>query len=165
MSGPGWDERSRPSSGPWAPPSGSPAYPGYPTGGLGAGGGGPRPYGAPWGGPSFPAADSVGAGGDTAPPVQAGTPHRRRRTTLIAAATVAFALAAGFAGGAFGARLTSGTSAIGSATLTQLSTAAVSASRAAAPAGSVEQVAATLLPSVVSILSASSSMLIVQQCG
>ncbi len=74
---------------------------------------------------------------------------------MVVAGTVIFALAAGFGAGALGARVTSD-SASGSAshTLTQL--ASVATSKAAAD-GSVEQVAATLLPSVVSVLSSSSS--------
>ena len=133
MSGPGWDERSRLYAGS-APPPGPSGHPGYPAGGPG----------------SMP-------GGDRSAAVRPGVPHRRRRGTLIAAATVAVAVAAGFAGGTLGARLTSGTGAAATAAPTQLTTAAVSASRAAAPAGSVQQVAATLLPSVVSVLSSSSS--------
>ena len=82
--------------------------------------------------------------------------NRGRRTTMVVAGTVIFALAAGFGAGALGARVTSD-SASGSAshTLTQL--ASVSTSKAAPADGSVEQVAATLLPSVVSVLSSSSS--------
>jgi putative serine protease PepD len=68
---------------------------------------------------------------------------------------VALAVGAGFAGGALQGRLTTGETATGSSgvSLTQQ----VSANRAPAPAGSVEQVAAALLPSVVSVLSSSSS--------
>jgi putative serine protease PepD len=75
--------------------------------------------------------------------------------TMIVAGTVVFALAAGFGAGALGARVTSD-SASGSASHT-LTAASVSTSKAAPADGSVEQVAATLLPSVVSVLSSSSS--------
>ena len=82
--------------------------------------------------------------------------HRGRRTTMVVAGTVIFALAAGFGAGALGARVTSDSaSGTSSHTLTQL--ASVSASKAAPADGSVEQVASTLLPSVVSVLSSSSS--------
>ena len=111
-------------------------------------------------GATSPGASSPGGAGTAAPgttTVQAPRPaNRGRRTTMVVAGTVIFALAAGFGAGALGARVTSD-SASGSAshTLTQL--ASVSTSKAAPADGSVEQVAATLLPSVVSVLSSSSS--------
>jgi putative serine protease PepD len=111
---------------------------------------GQNPYAA-----NNPAANNPAATGTTTvqPPRPA---NRGRRTTMVVAGTVIFALAAGFGAGALGARVTSD-SASGSAshTLTQL--ASVSASKAAPADGSVEQVAATLLPTVVSVLSSSSS--------
>jgi putative serine protease PepD len=130
---------------------------GYPTGGDGS-----SRYGAPWTGSYYAASGPTGgatAGGvataEAEPPRPA---HRGRRVTLIAATTVAFALVAGFGAGALGARLTSGTStAAAGHSLTQLTTAPVSASRTVPADGSVEQVAASLLPTVVSILSTSSS--------
>src|SRR5664280_1416704 len=111
-------------------------------------------------GATSPGASSPGGAGTAAPgttTVQAPRPaNRGRRTTMVVAGSVIFALAAGFGAGALGARVTSD-SASGSAshTLTQL--ASVSTSKAAPADGSVEQVAATLLPSVVSVLSSSSS--------
>jgi len=111
---------------------------------------GQNPYAA-----TNPAAGNPAAHGTAT--LQAPRPaNRGRRTTMVVAGTVIFALAAGFGAGALGARVTSD-SASGSAshTLTQL--ASVSTSKAAPADGSVEQVAATLLPSVVSVLSSSSS--------
>ena len=165
----GW-WRPRPSGEPagWAAPqAGAGAAPGgYSTGGTPGGyptgGDGSSRYGAPWTGSYYAASGPTGgatAGGvataEAEPPRPA---HRGRRVTLIAATTVAFALVAGFGAGALGARLTSGTStAAAGHSLTQLTTAPVSASRTVPADGSVEQVAASLLPTVVSILSTSSS--------
>jgi putative serine protease PepD len=72
---------------------------------------------------------------------------------------VVLAVVAGFAGGSVQARLTSGTGVAGApgGSLTQLPAPTVSANRVAAPEGSVEQVAAALLPSVVSVLSSTAS--------
>jgi len=84
------------------------------------------------------------------------TPKSHRGTALVAtAATVA--LLAGFAGGFLGGQLTSGSSSSDSS-LTQLNTSApVADNRAAAPAGSVQEVAAKVLPSTVSVLASSST--------
>ena len=108
-------------------------------------------------GATNPGATSPGATGTGTAAAQAPRPaHRGRRTTMVVAGTVIFALAAGFGAGALGARVTSDSaSGTSSHTLTQL--ASVSASKAAPADGSVEQVASTLLPSVVSVLSSSSS--------
>ena len=82
---------------------------------------------------------------------------KRRRTTLIAASTIAVALVAGFGGGYLASDLNTNSTPQSSA-LTSLSSApTASANLAPAAAGSVEQVAAAVLPSVVSVLSSSSS--------
>ncbi|MEP6561387.1 MAG: trypsin-like peptidase domain-containing protein [Nakamurella sp.] len=82
---------------------------------------------------------------------------KRRRTTLIATSTVALALLAGFGGGFWASSLHTNTTSSSSA-LTSLSAAPTAAAiPAPGAAGSVEQVAAAVLPSVVSILSSSSS--------
>jgi len=126
---------------------------GAPFGGQHAAG--PTAFGPGTPGSATPTGINAGVGG-TATAVAPRPANRGRRTTLVVAGTVIFALAAGFGAGALGARVTSD-SASGSAshTLTQL--ASVASSKAAAPDGSVEQVASTLLPSVVSVLSSSSS--------
>lgn len=155
LSGPGWDGGSRLYWGSASSPSGPPGYPGharYPTGGAVAGGAGQ--YGGSWGGgPVFPPAGAAGSEVVTAVPGHPQLAHRGGWGALLAVATVAVVVAAGFAGGVFGARLTAGT---GTAPLAQLST-AVAAAGGPVAAGSVEQVAAVLLPSVVSVLSSSSS--------
>jgi putative serine protease PepD len=84
-------------------------------------------------------------------------PPRRGRGTLIAAATVAAALIAGVGGGYWASSHASSTTGASPSSSTQLNSPTVSANLTPAPAGSVEQVAATILPSVVSVLSTSSS--------
>ncbi len=143
-------------------PSGQQIPPRYPAGGAGGypTGGGPS-YGQAWTNPYPTMSAPVGSGPVGSGPVGTATAEARRpanrgrRTTMVVAGTVIFALAAGFGAGALGARVTSDSSAsAASHTLTQL--ASVTTSKAAAADGSVEQVAATLLPSVVSVLSSSS---------
>jgi len=156
----GWEQASGPYSGPYpgrsAAPPGSPGHRGYSTGAVDAGGSGGYSSAAPPGAPPFPAGASVGL--PVAEAENSRSAHRGPRRTLIAAATVAFALIAGFGGGSLGARLTAGTStAPAGHTLTQLTTSPVSATLPVPAGGSVEQVAATLLPTVVSILSTSSN--------
>src|SRR5450631_3541120 len=152
----GWEQASGPYPGRSAAPPGSPGHRGYSTGGVDAGGSGGYSSAAPPGAPPFPAGASVGL--PVAEAENSRSAHRGPRRTLIAAATVAFALVAGFGGGVLGARLTAGTStAPAGHTLTQLTTSPVSATVPVPAGGSVEQVAATLLPSVVSILSTSSN--------
>jgi putative serine protease PepD len=83
---------------------------------------------------------------------------KRQRTTLIAASTVALALVAGFGGGFWAANLHGTGISSTAGALAQLSTAPTASANLAPPAaGSVEQVAAAVLPSVVSVLSSSSS--------
>ncbi|HEY5116111.1 MAG TPA: trypsin-like peptidase domain-containing protein [Nakamurella sp.] len=84
------------------------------------------------------------------------TPKSHRGATLVATAA-AVALLAGFAGGFLGGRLSSNSSSSDSS-LNQLTTSApVSDNRSPAPAGSVQEVAAKVLPSTVSVLASSSS--------
>jgi len=115
----------------------------------------------PWAQPtSYPTA-ARGWGPPTGPPTGSttavDTKPNRRRTGLIAASTVALALVAGFGGGYLAADLNTNSTPQSSA-LTSLSSApTASANLAPAAAGSVEQVAAAVLPSVVSVLSSSSS--------
>ena len=153
LPGPGWDERSRLySSGSTSSPHEPSGDPAYPWGGPAAGAG-PRPYGGPWGGAVFPPGGAAGSGVVTGAPRQPRSAHHRGRGTLLAAATVAVAVAAGSTAGVFGARLTSGA---GTDPLARLNS-AVAAAGGPAAVGSVEQVAAVLLPSVVSVLSSSSA--------
>ncbi len=92
---------------------------------------------------------------DAAAPA-AGPSTTRRTGMLIAVCTVA-ALVAGAAGGVLAYRVQSdATSAIASPTAA-LTSLPASGSASTAPTGSVEQVAATVLPSVVSVLASSSS--------
>ena len=93
------------------------------------------------------------AGVATMPPAAPPPERRRGRTAAIIAATVILALGAGFGGGVLGANVASNGS--GSDTLISQAPSANSASLQTAPSGSVQQVAAKLLPSVVSILSSS----------
>lgn len=85
-------------------------------------------------------------------------PKRRRRGTLIAAFMVAVALLAGVVGGVVAYRVhPSSTTAGGSTSSALLNSATGSANVAPAATGSVEQVAAAVLPSVVSVLASDSS--------
>ena len=104
----------------------------------------PQGYGPPTGTPTPGAPGSVT------------TPTRHRGTMLVATAA-AVALLAGFAGGFLGGQLSSSSSSSDSS-LTQLTTSApVSDNRGAAPVGSVQEVAAKVLPSTVSVLASSST--------
>jgi len=89
-------------------------------------------------------------------PVLDPKPPRRSRGTLFAVATVAAALVAGIAGGYWASSHASTSTGAAPAASSQLGSPTVSANLTPAPAGSVEQVAATILPSVVSVLSTSS---------
>ena len=103
----------------------------------------------------YPAA---GYGTATRPPAPApaATQTKGRKTSVIVATTAAIALLAGFGGGLVGAQLSSNSAASGDSSLTQLNTSSpVSDNRAAAPAGSVQEVAAKVLPSTVSVLASS----------
>jgi putative serine protease PepD len=81
----------------------------------------------------------------------------RRRGTLIAASTVALALLAGFGGGALAAGLNDNSTTPVASALTTTGTSPTVSSVTPAPSGSVQQVADAILPSVVSVLSSSSS--------
>jgi putative serine protease PepD len=108
-----------------------------------------------------------GQGSPYAPPVQTGYPAngtgsaapthpRRRKTSLVVATTTALALVAGFAGGWAGSAWESNNSAASDSSLSRLNTgASVSQNLTPAPAGSVQEVAAKVLPSVVSVLASS----------
>jgi putative serine protease PepD len=152
----GW--QSRP-SGAWATPTWGAA--GRP--GPGAGNTQSFPTGPPTGG-YYPAAGygstgygSTGLNTATAtrnPPPAAGS-SKRNRTSLIVASTAALALLAGFGGGLVGAELNAGSSSSPDSSLNRLNTSAAVADRTAAPAGSVQEVAARVLPSTVSVLASS----------
>ena len=91
----------------------------------------------------------------TPPPPAA--PTKSRRTSAIVVTTAAFALIAGFGGGMLGGHLNTSSSSASDSSLSQLNTGApVSDNRAPAPAGSVQEVAAKVLPSTVSVLASSS---------
>ena len=85
-----------------------------------------------------------------------GTKSRSRSRGLVAAVTV-LVLAAGFGAGLAGAALETHNNPVATSSLSQPSTAPVVADAQPIAAGSVESVAAKLLPSVVSILSISST--------
>ncbi|HEY7816161.1 MAG TPA: trypsin-like peptidase domain-containing protein, partial [Nakamurella sp.] len=85
------------------------------------------------------------------------TKPRGRRTSLVVATTTALALIAGFAGGYAGSAWENSNSAAADSSLSRLNTSApVSQNLTPAPAGSVQGVAAKVLPSVVSVLASSS---------
>ena len=86
----------------------------------------------------------------------AGPSTTRRTGTLIAICTAA-ALVAGAAGGVVAYQVHSNTSSTAAPTSSLLTSPSVSGSAPTAAAGSVEQVAATVLPSVVSVLASSAS--------
>lgn len=81
---------------------------------------------------------------------------RGRKTSLIVATTTALALIAGFAGGYAGSAWESSNSAASDSSLSRLNTSAPVSQNLTAPAGSVQEVAAKVLPSVVSVLATSS---------
>src|SRR6478609_9635302 len=122
-------------------------------------------YGTPWGERPSPYAVVAGSTFHTYPPPPAdGTgrtavldpkPPRRSRGTLLAVATVAAALVAGAGGGYWASSHASSSTVAAPAASSQLGSPTVSANLTPAPTGSVEQVAATILPSVVSVLSTS----------
>ncbi len=120
----------------------------------GFGGGPATAIGAPlFGDRGYPTGSTPVAGG-TPPATAVKAP--RRRGTLIAASTVALALLAGFGGGALAAGLNDPTTPAASA-LTTTVTSPTASSVTPAPSGSVQQVADAILPSVVSVLSSSST--------
>ena len=82
-------------------------------------------------------------------------PRNRGKTPLVVAGTVALALVAGFGGGLLGNQVSSVNNAASDSSLTQQSTAAPAS--LGTGISSVESVANTVLPSVVSILATSSS--------
>ncbi|MET0865012.1 MAG: trypsin-like peptidase domain-containing protein [Nakamurella sp.] len=140
---PSWAAPSRPSAAPGNTqsfPSGSPTGGYYPAGGYGTGG-----YSS--------AGHPVSTATRTPPPPAA--PAKGHRTSLIVATTAVFALLAGFGGGLVGAELNASSPASADSSLTQLGTSAPVADRTAAPAGSVQEVAAKVLPSTVSVLASS----------
>jgi len=125
--------------------NGTQAFPGAPsTGSI------PTGLGAP----GYPRNTYTGPAGRTAvaePP--AATP--RRKTPVLIASAVALALVAGFGGGVIGSQLTSSSANSSDSSLSQLNTSAPVSDRTPAPAGSVQEVAAKVLPSTVSILASS----------
>jgi len=74
---------------------------------------------------------------------------------MIVATAAVVALLAGFGGGLVGAELNAGTSTSADSSLTKLNTSAPVADRTAAASGSVQDVAAKVLPSTVSVLASS----------
>ncbi len=119
----------------------------------------PTYYGTPVGPPTgygdhrqSPGAGPIGAGAGTA----TATKPRARNRVLIGATAAVLMLGASFGAGAWGAAETRSNSVVDSS-LSQQSTSPVVADTQPVAAGSVESVAAKLLPSVVSILSISSS--------
>jgi putative serine protease PepD len=106
-----------------------------------------------FGAPHYP---STGYGTTTVSPPPPAAPTKSRRTSTIVATTAALALIAGFAGGMLGGQLNTSSSSAGDSSLSQLNTGApVSENRTPAPAGSVQEVAAKVLPSTVSVLASS----------
>ena len=149
---PGWGVqagRQDPGSGPAGDPRGTQAFP-PPAGAGGFAAAGYPGYGTTT--TTRPPATS-GHGPATAP-----TRAKGRRTSIIVATSAAIALLAGFGGGLVGAQLSGSSSGSPDSSLSQLNTSApVSDNRAAAPAGSVQEVAAKVLPSTVSVLASSNS--------
>jgi putative serine protease PepD len=146
-----WEPRP---SGAWAAPGwGSSPQPG-PTGSHGTQVFPPAQPGSGHPSAGYPAA-GYGTATATRPPAPAPAPAKGRRTSVIVATTAAVALLAGFGGGLVGAQVATN-SAASDSSLTQLNTSApVSENRAPAPAGSVQEVAAKVLPSTVSVLASS----------
>ncbi|HEY5880949.1 MAG TPA: trypsin-like peptidase domain-containing protein [Nakamurella sp.] len=108
-------------------------------------------------GADYPSHGGSGHGatpGTSTDPASAPRP-RGRKTSLVVATTTALALIAGFAGGYAGSAWESNNAATDSS-LSRLNTsAAVSQNLTPAPTGSVQEVAAKVLPSVVSVLASS----------
>ncbi len=125
------------------------SYPGAPGGQATA-------IGSPLFGERAYAGNTGAAGtGTSSQPVITTAP--RRRGTLIAASTVALALLAGFGGGALASNLNNDPAAPVAGALATTGTSPAVSSVKPAPSGSVQQVADAILPSVVSVLSSSSS--------
>lgn len=94
-----------------------------------------------------------------APAAEAATPaaksHRGGRATLVTAGVAVVALVAGFGGGMLGSSMSASDSA-GTAVISQSTNQTASSSTPSGNLGSVQDVAATVLPSVVSVVSLSS---------
>ena len=120
----------------------------YPTAYYGAPGGQQSGYG------DYRQAQGAGPAGQGAGTATATKPRTRNRVLIGATATVLM-LGASFGAGALGAETRN--NAVADSSLSQQSTAPVVADTQPVAAGSVESVAAKLLPSVVSILSISST--------
>ena len=84
-------------------------------------------------------------------------PTKGHRGSVLVATTTIVALLAGFGGGLLGSQLASSSGSSADSSLTQLSTSAPVADRSPAPAGSIQAVAAKVLPSTVSVLASSST--------
>jgi putative serine protease PepD len=111
---------------------------------------GPDTY-LPPGQTGYPAGPAGGPGSTTT------AKPRGRKTSLVVATTTALALVAGVAGGWAGAALHDNSTAAADSSLSRLNTSpSVSQNLTPAPAGSVQEVAAKVLPSVVSVLASSS---------
>ncbi len=143
-------------SGAWSAPGyGQPGYQAGAQGGTGEHAARPGVAGGTTTGTSvFGAYRAPGTGGlaTAAPPAAPPARNGSRRTSTIAIAT-ALALVAGFGGGYVGSQV-GGTSS-GNAAQSSLLTAAPASVQAPAPAGSVQEVAAKVLPSTVSVLASS----------
>jgi putative serine protease PepD len=110
---------------------------------------GQDPY-RPAGQSGYPTGPAAGTGSTTA------SKPRGRKTSLVVATTTALALVAGFAGGWAGSAWESNQSSASDSSLSRLNTGtSVSQNLTPAPAGSVQEVAAKVLPSVVSVLASS----------
>jgi putative serine protease PepD len=123
------------------------AAPGYGTSGYGTPGG-QYPY------PSFAATGPMTSGSTTAP---AKRHTKGGRAAVVGVAIAALALASGFGGGLIGSSMAGGDSATSQGTLAPRATGQVASdtSSPSTPLGSVQQVAATVLPSVVSVVAMS----------
>ncbi|MBM9468474.1 S1C family serine protease [Nakamurella leprariae] len=131
-----------------------------PTGSYGTSGGGygtwsgsSTGYGTP-GSPGGVGGGPVGPQGGASVAI-AERPARRRTMTTVAAAGV-LALVAGFGGGLIGSNLADSNAGVVDNSLTRASSSAT-VSDTSAPEGSVQQVAETVLPSVVSVLAGSAT--------
>jgi putative serine protease PepD len=158
--GPVAPQQQNPDQAWWEPrPSGAWSTPGWNANAPRTGANGTQAFPPPaqgFGAPGYPA-QGYGVTTATRPPAQQ-TPAstKGRRTSVIVATTAALALLAGFGGGLVGAQLSSNSSSAADSSLNQLNTsAAVSENRTPAPAGSVQEVAAKVLPSTVSVLASS----------